>query len=175
MESSISNSGFTTTVNGELSKLEGRTATILLVAVSGKESLLKLAKLGHTNAADAGMDIWTNFGVVISVKNYELNLELLKKVLTDTPVGELVIVCESFSLAAKAEIEQVSESRSITLITKADLIFDAGQLLGDESRAEKFNFTFKESFDHEFPSTATLNGFMTRRGYSLSAPISVNW
>jgi type II restriction enzyme len=103
LQTQIENSNFTFALSGDSKSLVGTTGKKLISLSQGRDHQLKLAKMGHTNAADAGLDIWTNFGVVVSVKNYFLSLDLLQKVVEDTPVGLLVIICDSANSIVERE------------------------------------------------------------------------
>lgn len=140
----------------------------------GKDKPLQFSRIGHTNAADAGIDIWSNFGVIVSVKNYLLDGSLAKKVIEDTPVGELVIACDSYSEEGINEIKSNSQNRSITVVTKSDLMKDAERLLLNLKAAEEFLRVFLSNYDHEFPRTTTLEDFMNKRGYTITTPLRAN-
>jgi len=115
--------------------------------------------IGHTNAADAGLDIWSNFGAIVSVKNYKLDEQLVGKVLLDTPIGELVIACDSYTDEAVRAIKRASQNRSITIVTREELLKDAERLLNDPDSAREFLNVFVTNFEHEFPRNMTLEIF----------------
>jgi HaeII restriction endonuclease len=142
----------------------------IIDAIKAGEPKLQFSRIGHTNAADAGLDIWSNFGVIVSVKNYLLDADLAIKVLEDTPVGELIIACDNYTNEALEEIKKMTPNRSVTIVTKAELLNDAKRLLSDAASAKQFVQILLSNFDHEFPMALTLESFMKNRGYSVSLP-----
>ena len=62
LQTQIEKSDFTFTLKGNPSSISGVTGKKLISIAEGQGNDLELAKMGHTNAADAGLDIWTNFG-----------------------------------------------------------------------------------------------------------------
>jgi type II restriction enzyme len=147
----------------------------IVQAIQGLTHTLHFSRIGHTNAADAGLDIWSNFGAIVSVKNYKLDEHLALKVLGDTPIGQLVIACDSYSIEALEVLKKESTNRSITLVTKDELIQDAERLLDNQSSAEEFLKVFLSNFDHEFPRNTTLEVFMQSRGYKIEKPTHGRW
>ena len=163
-------SNYKLSISGSKNSVKGSGAMKLINATDGQAKELMLAKIGHTNAADAGLDIWTNFGVVISVKNYNLDVELFQKVLSDTPIGFLVIVCETLSPNLLKLYKNVSNGRSVMFITKKELYDDAENIFADKIRSKKFVARFLYFYDSEFPLTVTLEEFMAERQYQVQLP-----
>jgi hypothetical protein len=175
LQTQIEKSDFTFTLSGTSETVKGRTGKKLISIAEGQGNELELAKMGHTNAADAGLDIWTNFGVVVSVKNYKLDEELFLKVLSDTPVGLLVVICETVSLDVEGDLMKLSNNRPVILITREELFTDAGELLLSSDYAKVFVDKLISFYDKEFPLTVTLENFMKRRKYKISAPGNPSW
>ena len=142
----------------------------IIEAVTGNERRLQFARIGHTNAADAGLDIWSNFGVIVSVKNRTLDAALVTKVLEDTPIGDLVIACENYTQDAADQIASNSQNRSVSLVTKNELMHDVERLLSNAISRVTFLKVFISNFDHEFPRNNTLESFMASRGYAITEP-----
>ncbi len=175
LQTQIEGSDFSFSVSGNWSTVSGNTGKKLISIAESQVNALELAKMGHTNAADAGLDIWTNFGVVVSVKNSKLNEELLLKVLSDTPVGLLTVICETVSPGLTERLGVVSKNRPVVIITHGELVEDAGLLLAKVKSAEVFTQKFISFFDKEFPLATSLKNFMLKRKYSTCAPDSVPW
>ena len=170
LQTDIEVSNYKLSISGSKNSVKGSGAMKLINATDGQAKELMLAKIGHTNAADAGLDIWTNFGVVISVKNYNLDVELFQKVLSDTPIGFLVIVCETLSPNLLKQYKNVSNGRSVMFITKTELYDDAQNIFADKIRSKKFVARFLYFYDSEFPLTVTLEEFMAERQYKVQLP-----
>jgi hypothetical protein len=170
LQTQIEKSNFTFILSGDSKTIAGLTGKKLISLAEGEGNQLKLAKMGHTNAADAGLDIWTNFGVVVSVKNYFLSLDLFQSVLDDTPVGLLVIICESTNSLVERELEKVAHEREVVLITSEELLNDVEILLRDSVLSNVFIGKLKSFYDKEFPLALTLETFMKKRKYKIAPP-----
>jgi hypothetical protein len=175
LQTQIEKSDFTFTLSGNSDSVKGITGKKLISIAEGQGNDLELAKMGHTNAADAGLDIWTNFGVVVSVKNYNLDEDLFLKVLSDTPVGLLVVICETVSKNVEKELLKYSNNRPVVLITRGELFEDAGTLLASSDLAKVFVNKLISFYDKEFPLTVTLENFMAKRNYRISPPGNPSW
>jgi type II restriction enzyme len=170
LQTQIEKSDFTFTLAGNAESISGQTGKKLISIAEGQGNDLELAKMGHTNAADAGLDIWTNFGVVISVKNYTLDIDLFQKVLTDTPVGLLVIICESTTSLLEKELKKIALERQVVVITSQELFADAELLLINANQSGLFVDKLISFYDKEFPLAVTLETFMMKRNYKVSLP-----
>lgn len=175
LQTNLEASNFEIAILGESSEISGTATRRIIEAAQGEDSQLKFAKLGHTNAADAGLDIWSNFGVVISVKNYNLDVDLLRTVLTDTPIGTLIIVCETVSDDVLRNYKDISGGRNVVFITQKNLLSDLKVIFADEEMSEKFRKRFISFFDSEFPLTSTLENFMKERNYIIGEPSDTKW
>lgn len=175
LQTQIDESDFTFTLSGTSDSISGITGKKLISIAEGQGNDLELAKMGHTNAADAGLDIWTNFGVVVSVKNYNLDEDLFLKVLSDTPVGLLVVICETVSRNIEKDLLTLSNNRPVVLITRNELFEDAGRLLSSSDHAKVFVSKLISFYDKEFPLAVTLENFMKKRNYKISQPGNPSW
>lgn len=175
LQSDIEKSDYKIILQGNKSTLIGKSAGKLIEATQNQDQALKLSKMGRTNAADAGIDIWTNFGVVISVKNYDLSSDLLKNILSETPVGHLVIVCENVNRNVIDYLKNNLDDRPISIVTKSELILDAKKLIEDVSMSGQFLNKLRSFFDEEFPLSKTLENFMKSRNYDISNPLENGW
>jgi hypothetical protein len=127
---------------------------------------LRVDRPGRTNAADAGLDIWTNFGVVISVKRRLLTAVLLNEIVEDTPLGKLHVVCRSMDPSGELRLKELASlGRAVTASTESDLLDSAEHLLSMERTRVDFVSRLVEYFDHEFPAAETLIDFLDERGY----------
>jgi hypothetical protein len=136
---------------------------------------LEVDRLGHTNAADAGLDIWTNFGVAVNVKRLPLNVALLDKIVKDTPIGSLHIVCLKVEPAALAKLGQLKKAGlKISVTTLKDLLNSVETLTGNKTSLKLFVDILTKSFDQEFPMAKTLGDFIKSRDY-FSTPLTGLW
>lgn len=154
----------------EKNNIPGVTLRKIFERESVWEQRLEFAKLGHTNAADAGMDLWSNFGIVVSVKNYRLDLSLFDGILLDSPVGKLVIVCEEVSPEVAALTGSNMNLRDVTILTVAELLHDVETLIANDTSCKNFADSLLVYFDREFPQLLTLVDFMNERGYHVRKP-----
>jgi type II restriction enzyme len=175
LQTNLEASKFEIAILGKSSEISGNATRRIIEAAQGEQSRLKLAKLGHTNAADAGLDIWSNFGVVISVKNYDLDADLFRSVLADTPIGTLIIVCETVNSDLIVNYSTISKGRRVVFITQHDLMVDLKDIISDREMSNIFQKRFVSFFDSEFPLTATLENFMKERKYVIGEPSDISW
>lgn len=175
LQTQIENSDFTFTLSGTSNSINGVAGKKLISIAERQGNDLELAKMGHTNAADAGLDIWTNFGVVVSVKNSYLDENLFQKVLSDTPVGLLVVICDTVASSVERTLMKLSNNRAVVLITRKELLKDAELLLLSSDQAMFFVNKLIFFYDKEFPLAVTLEAFMKKRNYKISAPSTATW
>lgn len=164
--SELSQSGYTIQVERTLKSGETRSADSLVDLVSSGPMPLQVGRLGHTNAADGGLDIWTNFGVAVSVKRRTLTTPLLEQILQDTTIGALHIVCLDIDPQASSMLKKLkSQGRGISF-TSLDLLLDSVKtLLASPKTRGSFVSDLVDSFDKEFPMARTLSQFLDSRGY----------
>lgn len=127
-----------------------------------------LYRAGVANAADTGIDIWTNFGTVVQVKHIHLNVQDTQSITDIIPHVPLVIVCKTAEVALIAGVAQQFGVSLRGIITQDHLIHwyhlcqskthitsVMPQVLG----------TLKQEFVLEFPMLDTLDLFMSERHY----------
>lgn len=51
-------------------------------------------RVGVTNAADRGLDMWANYGMAIQVKHLSLTEELAENIVSSVSSDRIVIVCK---------------------------------------------------------------------------------
>lgn len=139
----------------------------------------KLFRVGVTNAADRGLDMWANFGQAVQVKHVSLSEELADDVSENIAADKIVLVC----LDGEAEliekiVNQLPFGAKIQgIITIADLetwyricFSDKyGQSLGKQLLAD-----LQREFNFEFPSDTELTPFIKQREYD-KAQIPPEW
>ncbi len=91
--------------------------------VTSFKTSAKIYRVGVTNAADRGLDMWANFGLAIQIKHLSLSEELAENIVGSVNADRIVIVCK------KAEqniilslLNQIGwKSRIQSIITENDL------------------------------------------------------
>ncbi|OHB22863.1 MAG: hypothetical protein A3I22_00215 [Parcubacteria group bacterium RIFCSPLOWO2_02_FULL_40_12] len=146
----------------------------MVLGIDGKQTRLVLPaalyRVGVTNAADRGLDIWANFGPAIQVKHLTLTPELVEDIADNITADRIVIVCvDSEREAIETLLKQVGWSERIQgIITIGDLDVWYKLCLSKKYRANlgaKLLQDVGREFSAEFPSSKEIGPFMTKRGY----------
>lgn len=130
----------------------------------------KLYRVGVTNAADRGLDMWCNFGPAVQVKHLTLTEELMGDISDTVSSDKIVIVCKD---AEKNVIEIVSDQIGIGDRIQGIVTFSILKSWYQKCLSDKFQSTLgvnlledlKREFNAEFPSFANIDEFITGRGY----------
>jgi len=171
----LSQTSYTITVDRPKSATPRKSIDGLVDLVCEIPMPLEVDRLGHTNAADAGLDIWTNFGVAVNVKRRPLNIALLEQIAKDTPIGSLHIVCQKVEQSALSRLNQLkNEGINISITTEEDLLNSIETLMGNKTTLKHFIEILTKAFDQEFPMAKTLGDFVNARGY-VSIPLKGIW
>lgn len=132
----------------------------------------RINRLGVTNAADRGLDMFANFGIAIQIKHLSLTEELAEDIVSSVSADRIVIVCkESEQKIIVSLLSQIGwKSRIQSIVTEADLIaWYEKAMRGKYSDVIGDNVlrVLSEEISLEFPSTQSgeLEEFMTARGY----------
>jgi type II restriction enzyme len=130
----------------------------------------KVFRVGVTNAADRGLDMYSNWGPAIQIKHLSLNEELAGEIVDGVSSDKIVIVCkdaeESLILSLLNQIGWRNRIQSI--VTETNLVDwyekalrgKYAALLGDEL----LNCLCSE-LSNEFPSLAETPEVLKGRGY----------
>lgn len=136
----------------------------------------RLYRVGTANAADAGLDMWANFGPAIQVKHLSLSPGDFDKICEGVQADQIVIVCKSVEAASiEAILVQVGyRDRIRGVITELDL-----KRWYDLACSEKYHATLGESLVSgilrelalEFPLTQAqrVQEFFQERGYDINS------
>jgi type II restriction enzyme len=164
-----------------LKEFEDFTQRVLLLTPTKNKIRVpaKINRVGVTNAADRGLDMWANFGVVIQVKHLSLTEELAENIVTSVSADRIVIVCkdseQKLIISLLTQIGWKSKIQSV--VTESDLFRwyekalrgKCSDIVGD--RVMKY---LMEEIIVEFP--ASDNGefmkFYKQRGYDKLKDIS---
>lgn len=134
-----------------------------------------LYRVGVTNAADSGLDMWANFGPAIQVKHLTLTPELVEDIADDITADKIVIVClDAEREAIKTLLKQVGWGGRIQgIITITDLDDWYKLCLNRKYRGNLGIHLLKDverEFDSEFPSSREIEPFMKSRTYDKISP-----
>ena len=132
----------------------------------------KVYRVGVTNAADRGLDMYTNWGSAIQIKHLSLDEELAESIVTSIASDRIVIVCKNAEKKIILSLlNQIGwRSRIQSIVTESDLInwynkalrgkhaMDLGDTLLSRMRVELAN---------EFPSVEEVPEIIRNRHYEL--------
>lgn len=129
-------------------------------------------RVGVTNAADRGLDIFANFGAVVQVKHLNLSEEIAEGITETITANKIVIVCKNAEAkvigSLLTQIGWRSRIQSIITIEELSVWYDRAltgkhhQLLG-----ENLLENIREQIQLEFPSVGNneFDEFIKSRGY----------
>ena len=132
----------------------------------------KINRIGVTNAADRGLDMWANFGLAIQIKHLSLTEELAENIVSSVSSDRIVIVCkdseEKLIISLLTQIGWKSKIQSV--ITENDLIVWYEKALRGTFSNEIGDKILSILYDEilmEFPATNKndFNDFKHSRGY----------
>lgn len=129
-------------------------------------------RIGATNAADRGLDIWTNFGVIVQIKHLSLTEEVAEEVCRSLTADRIVIVCKQAERAIITSLlTQIGWKSKIQSIITENMLFEWYEkaLRGKYSNllGENLLVTLVTEIQKEFPSTQNnkFDDFYRDRGY----------
>ena len=131
----------------------------------------KVYRVGVTNAADRGLDMWANFGVAIQIKHISLTPTTLKDISSAISADRIIIVCkESEKDVLVSVLKQFGSANRIQSVITEDELEDwyekalrgqSSELIGDKILQKLAN-----EIKIEFPSiTSEFDDFFKERGY----------
>lgn len=129
-----------------------------------------LYRVGVTNAADRGLDMWANFGCAVQVKHLTLNEKLANEIVDQIESDNIVVVCRDAEVSViQTVIKQIGWGKRVRGVVKeADLISWYERCLRGKFKddlAEALLERLAASFKAEFPQTTALTDFMEERRY----------
>ncbi len=136
-------------------------------------------RVGVTNAADRGLDMWANFGPAVQVKHLTLQEKLAKEIIDQVESDHIVVVCKK---AEKSVIETVLKQigwgkRVRGIVTELELIkwYEQGLRGAFSSKlAEPLLGLLSKGFKAEFPQNKEIVNFLESRGYT-NKPSETVW
>ena len=130
----------------------------------------KVYRVGVTNAADRGLDMYSNWGAAIQIKHLSLDASLAENIVNSVSSDKIVIVCKDAEkkviLSLLSQIGWRSHIQSI--VTENDLIdWYEKALRGKYSSilGEKLLFSLVQEIAEEFPSLDTTPDIIKSRHY----------
>lgn len=127
-------------------------------------------RVGVTNAADRGLDMWANFGPVVQVKHMTLNPDLAVSIIDQVESDNVVVVCkDSEAEVIKTVTRQIRWGIRIRgIVTESDLIQWYDKCLRGSFSDRLANPLIRlliDGFRHEFPQNTETATFISNRGY----------
>lgn len=129
-----------------------------------------LYRVGVTNAADRGLDMWANFGPAIQVKHLTLTPQIVEDVANGIRADQVVIVClDAEQESIENLLRQVGWGERIRgIVTIGDLDSWYKLCLNKKYRhnlGAGLLSDVRREFSAEFPSITTIKPFIEERGY----------
>jgi type II restriction enzyme len=135
----------------------------------------RLYRVGVTNAADTGLDIWANFGPAVQVKHITLSAEVAAGATNEVQADRLVIVCKRAEVAVIHRVlDQIGFGQKVRgIVTEYDLIEWYKKCLfgqyADELAMDLLQGLLKEMLA-EFPQMEPFAEFFAERAYDKLTP-----
>lgn len=134
----------------------------------------KVYRVGVTNAADRGLDMYSNWGPAIQIKHLSLDVELAKNIVSSVSSDRVIIVCKEAEkpvivslltqIGWKSHIQSIiTEKHLINWYEKA-LRGKYGDVMGD-----KLLETLRGEISEEFPSVDETPEVLMERNYSYNS------
>lgn len=130
----------------------------------------KIYRVGITNAADRGLDMYSNWGPAIQIKHLSLSEDLAESIVAGVSSDKIVIVCKDAEQKIIISLlNQIGWKNKIqSIVTEKDLIeWYQKALKGTYSNllANKLLNTLSQEILLEFPSVEALPEILTKRHY----------
>ncbi|MGL5014665.1 MAG: HaeII family restriction endonuclease [Bacteroidales bacterium] len=133
----------------------------------------RINRVGVTNAADRGLDMWANFGMAIQIKHLSLTEELAENIVSSVSSDRIVIVCkDSQEKTIISLLNQIGwKSKIQSIITESDLLEWYNKALRGVYSNSIGSDLLKRMIDEitiEFPATNNkeFELFFNSRGYN---------
>lgn len=130
----------------------------------------RVYRLGVTNAADRGLDMYSNWGPAIQIKHLSLDVELAQNIVNSVPSDRVVIVCKEAEKAVivslltqigwKTHIQSIVTENNLIDWYKKALRGKYSDLIGD-----KLILCLCEEIAEEFPSVDSIPDILKNRHY----------
>ena len=127
----------------------------------------KVFRAGVANAADGGIDLWSNFGWLIQVKHLILDKETFKKIVEKQNSEKIIIICRDVDFDHKVEIKKLSK-HSINILVERDLYDIARVITKNENLKINLMNNIVRNLKEEFPmigNKTKIEELFKKRGY----------
>lgn len=159
-----------------LEEFEDFAKNVLQLSSEQKSIRLKarINRVGVTNAADRGLDMWANFGMAIQIKHLSLTEELAENIVSSVSADRIVIVCKDTERKIIVSLlNQLGwKSKIQSIITERDLLNWYEKALRGKFASTIGDIILKNIVDEialEFPATDATEfmDFYKSRGYDV--------
>jgi type II restriction enzyme len=140
----------------------------------------RINRVGVTNAADRGLDMWANFGLAIQIKHLSLTEELAENIVSSVSADRIVIVCKDTEQKIIVSLlnQMGWKSKIQSIVTESDLLRWYEKALRGKFADVVGDAVLKKLSDEiqvEFPTTDKKEflQFIEKRGYHTL--IDENW
>ena len=148
-----------------------------VIQLSEQQTKVKLNaqinRVGVTNAADRGLDMWANFGLAIQIKHLSLTEELAENIVSSVSSDRIVIICKDTEQKVIVSLlNQIGwKARIQSIITEKDLLVWYEKALRgkfSENIGDNILAILREEIKVEFPTTDSdeFLRFFSKRGYN---------
>ena len=132
-------------------------------------------RVGVTNAADRGLDMWANFGIAIQVKHLTLDPSIAQSIVDQVESDRILIVCRDCDAEViTTVVRQISWGRRICgIIRESELIIWYDRCLRGRfayQLSQNLIATLSDGFKTEFPQAQEINTFLNERNYLSTTP-----
>ncbi|MDP3010771.1 MAG: HaeII family restriction endonuclease [Methylococcales bacterium] len=132
----------------------------------------RINRVGVTNAADRGLDMWANFGLAIQIKHLSLTEELAENIVSSVSADRIVIVCKDTEQKIIVSLlnQMGWKSKIQSIVTESDLLRWYEKALRGKFANSIGDAMLKKLSDEiqvEFPTTDKKEflQFIEKRGY----------
>ncbi len=167
-----------------LSEFQDLTKVLLNIDTNQVEwtEVAHIYRVGITNAADRGLDMWANFGLAIQVKHLTLDEDSVRQIVDQIESDHIVIVCRDIDASIiNTIIKQIGWGKRVRGIVKESQLIKwyenclRGQFFN--ILASKLMQLLMNSFNTEFPEAVNyaskITNFCEKRDYHKINPSSL--
>ena len=136
-------------------------------------------RVGVTNAADRGLDMWANFGPAVQVKHLTLDSESVREIVDQVESDHIVVVCRDADEEVIRTINrQIGWGRRVRGIIRESMLVDWYDwcMRGKFSKdlAWPLLRMLMGGFRAEFPQVSTIDDFLADRVY-MKGTLDCDW